>query len=131
MAAEKNLEDRVKSFLKEQGNWFIKYWGGAAYTKAGIPDLLVCSFGQFMGIELKAEKGEPTMLQLQTLKKIREAGGWSILLYPGDFQAFKKWYVAKMRGKAWYLENIKLQEDWIAKLQERSFEDGSKEEGST
>ena len=130
MGQEKHFEDRVKSFLTEQGNWFIKYWGGAPYTKSGIPDLLVCCFGQFMGIELKAEKGEPTMLQVQTLKKIRDAGGWSILLYPGDFNGFKKWYVARCKGKNWYLENIKLQETWIQRLQERSAKDGSKEEGT-
>lgn len=131
MAAEKQFEDRVKSFLKEQGDWFLKYWGGAPYTKSGIPDLLVCCAGQFMGIELKAEKGEPTMLQLQTLKRIRKAGGYGILLYAGDFKAFMKWYGDRIKGKAWYLDNIEMQHRWIARLKERSSEDGSKEEGST
>ena len=41
MAAEKNFENKVKKYLKEQGAWFIKYWGGAAFTKAGIPDPLI------------------------------------------------------------------------------------------
>ena len=41
MAAEKNFENRVKKYLDEYGCWWIKYWGGAAYTKSGIPDLLV------------------------------------------------------------------------------------------
>lgn len=129
MAAEKRFEDRVKSFLTEQGAWFLKYWGGGHFTKSGVPDLLVCSFGQFIGIELKADNGEPTMLQLKTLERIRKAGGWSILLYPGDFTGFRKWYVAKIKAKAWYLENIELQEKWIQKLKERGIEeDGNKEE---
>ena len=131
MAAEKHFEDKVKSFLTEQGNWFIKYWGGAPFTKAGIPDLLVCCFGQFIGLELKADKGEPTMLQLKTLQKIRDAGGYGILLYPGDFTGFVKWHGDRMRGSAWYLDNIKMQLEWIEKLNERSVEDGSKEEGNT
>ncbi len=42
MAAEKNFENKVKAFLKDKGAWVLKYWGGAAYTKSGIPDLLVC-----------------------------------------------------------------------------------------
>ena len=127
---EKQFEDKVKTFLTDQGNWFIKYWGGAAFTKAGVPDLLVCCFGQFMGLELKADKGEPTLLQLKTLEKIRKSGGWGILLYPGDFQAFQKWYGDRMKGKAWYLDNIKLQETWIKRIEERSSKDGSKEEGT-
>ena len=33
MAAEKNFENRVKKYLDEYGCWWLKYWGGAAYTK--------------------------------------------------------------------------------------------------
>jgi hypothetical protein len=43
VAAEKNFENRVKKYLDEYGCWWLKYWGGAAYTKSGIPDLLVSS----------------------------------------------------------------------------------------
>ena len=90
MAAEKNFENKVKKYLKEQGAWFIKYWGGAAFTKAGIPDLLVCLNGNFLGVELKAEHGRPSAIQLHTLKEIDEAGGLAILLYPKDFERFKE-----------------------------------------
>lgn len=51
MAAEKNFENRVKKYLDEYGCWWLKYWGGAAYTKSGIPDILCCSDGMFLGIE--------------------------------------------------------------------------------
>lgn len=87
--AEKQFENKVKKFLKEQGAYFIKYWGGAAYTKAGIPDLLVCCHGRFLGIEIKGPKGKPSELQLYNLKKIDEAGGYAVLLYPDDFETFK------------------------------------------
>ena len=89
MAAEKNFENKVKKFLEEQGCWFLKYWGGAAYTKAGIPDLLVCCNGYFLGVELKAPNGKPSELQLWNIKKIKEAGGIAIVLYPKDFDSFK------------------------------------------
>ena len=88
MAAEKNFENKVKKFLKEQGAWFLKYWGGAAYTKAGIPDLLACVNGHFLGVELKASKGKASELQLHTLKEIDKAGGFAILLYPDQFELF-------------------------------------------
>lgn len=89
MAAEKNFENRVKNYLKEQGVYFIKYWGGAAYTKSGIPDVLACCNGQFMGVEIKAPKGKPSELQIYNLRQIDQAGGLAILLYPDDFELFK------------------------------------------
>lgn len=89
MGSEKNFENKVKKFLEEQGCWFLKYWGGAAYTKAGIPDLLVCCNGYFLGVELKAPNGKPSPLQIYNLKKIDESGGYGILLYPKDFEMFK------------------------------------------
>lgn len=89
MAAEKNFENKVKKFLKESGCWFLKYWGGAAYTKSGVPDLLVCCNGHFVGVEVKAERGKPSELQIYNLRKIDEAGGYGILLYPEDFEQFK------------------------------------------
>lgn len=90
MAEEKNFENRVKKFLEAQGCWFLKYWGGAAYTKAGIPDLLVCCNGKFLGVELKAPNGRPSDLQLYNLRKIRSAGGFGCLLYPKYFALFKQ-----------------------------------------
>lgn len=89
MAAEKNFENKIKGFLKDHGCWFLKYWGGAAYTKSGIPDILACCNGKFLGIEVKAKNGKPSELQLYNLKKIDEAGGFAILLYPDDFETFK------------------------------------------
>ena len=90
MAAEKIFENRIKGFLKEQGCWHIKYWGGAAYTKSGIPDILACCKGSFLGIEVKAARGRPSALQLYNLRKIDESGGYGILLYPGDYPAFQE-----------------------------------------
>lgn len=89
VASEKNYENRIKSFLKNQGCWFVKYWGGGEFTKSGVPDILCCCEGQFIAIEVKAAKGKPSKLQLHNLKQIEEAGGFGILLYPDDFETFK------------------------------------------
>ena len=86
---EKNFENKVKTFLEKQGCWFLKYWGGAAYTKSGIPDILACCRGSFIGVEVKAPHGKPSELQLYNLRKIDESGGYAILLYPDDFATFK------------------------------------------
>ena len=89
MAEEKNLENKVKQFLKDNGCWYVKYWGGGGYTRNGVPDLLVCCKGIFLGVELKASNGRPSELQLHELRMINAAGGIAILLYPDDLNTFK------------------------------------------
>lgn len=88
--SEKLFENKVKDFLKSEGCYFIKYWGGGTFTKSGVPDILACCNGKFLGIELKAAKGKPSDLQLYNIRKITEAGGIGIILYPKDFDYFKK-----------------------------------------
>lgn len=90
MPAEKTFENKVKKFLESQGAWFIKYWAGAQFTKSGIPDILACVNGYFVGIEVKAQSGKPSELQLYNVKKIREAGGFAMVLYPSAFDRFKR-----------------------------------------
>lgn len=94
MAEEKNYETKIKKFLTDHNSWFVKYWSGKSYTgqkftKDGIPDILCCCNGRFIGIEVKAEKGHPSELQLYNLRKIDEAGGYAILLYPKDWVLFQ------------------------------------------
>lgn len=97
MGAEKNFENQIKRFLKKEGCWFIKYWSGGVptkegmkkFTKSGIPDILVCCKGVFIGLEIKAPRGVPSALQIRSLKQIHDAGGVSVLLYPEDFHMFQ------------------------------------------
>lgn len=51
--------------------------------------MLVCCNGYFVGVELKAENGKPSELQLWNIDKIREAGGIAIVLYPNQFKPFQ------------------------------------------
>lgn len=115
MAAEKNFENKVKNYLTNNNIWFIKYWAGAKFTKEGIPDILACYKGRFLAIELKAPKGKPSVLQLVTLRQIRNAGGYGVLLYPDDFTGFKKW-MENLKDKSWYDGNIEKQDRWFSKL---------------
>lgn len=103
MTPEKTFENKVKAFLKEQGCWFVKYWSGNAqngrkFTKDGIPDLLVCIQGSFMAIELKAENGKPTELQLWNIEQIKKAGGYAFVLYPYQFEEFKR-LIKSIKGR--------------------------------
>lgn len=93
MAAEKQFENKIKEFLKEQGAWFIKYWAGSKFTKDGIPDILCCINGHFVAIEVKAQNGKASALQIYNIRKIREAGGFAFVLYPSGYDKFKKFVI--------------------------------------
>lgn len=90
MAQEKNFENKIKKYLKDNGAWLLKYWAGATYTKSGIPDILACVNGKFVAIEVKAPNGKPSELQLYNLREIEKAGGLAFLLYPKQWDDFKK-----------------------------------------
>ena len=90
MAEEKNLENRIKKFLKKEKCWCLKYWAGGGFTRSGVPDLIICCNGYFVGAELKATRGKPTELQIKELLRIRKSGGVSMLVYPEDEEDFRK-----------------------------------------
>ncbi len=89
MAQEKQFENKVKAYLKEQGCWYVKTWSNGI-QREGIPDLLVCCNGYFLGVELKAENGKPSALQEWNIDQINKAGGVGIVLYPHQFEEFKE-----------------------------------------
>lgn len=89
MAGEKLFENKIKEFLTTlPKTWFFKYWAGP-YSKAGIPDIIACVNGKFVAIEVKAENGKPSALQVRNIELIRASGGKAYLLYPKDFESFK------------------------------------------
>ena len=116
MAAEKNFENRLKDYLDKIGAWYIKYWAGSKFTKEGIPDIIACYKSRFIAIEVKGKKGKPSLLQLVTLRKIRLSKGYGILLYPEDFDGFKKFINGEGDGFSWYVSNLEKQDNWYNKL---------------
>lgn len=89
MAEEKRFENKVKKFLNDEGCWVLKTWSNGVQRK-GVPDLLVCCNGRFLGIELKASNGKASDLQLWNVRKINEAGGIAFVLYPDNFDYLKE-----------------------------------------
>ena len=90
MAQEKNFENKIKSYLKSIGAYFIKTHGDR-FSRVGTPDIIACVNGRFVAVEVKAENGKPSELQLYHLEQIRKTGGYSVLLYPKDFEDFKNY----------------------------------------
>lgn len=82
----------MKKFLDSQGAWYVKFFANS-FTKSGIPDILACVNGYFVGVEVKAQNGKPSELQLYNVRKIREAGGFAVVLYPSAFNEFKQFII--------------------------------------
>ena len=85
---EKTFQTKLKRYL-ETKSYVVKF-NASGISKVGVPDLIVCYKGLFIGIELKAPNGKPSELQLYNLREIEKSGGISYLLYPKDFEKFKK-----------------------------------------
>ena len=88
MAAEKNFENKIKKFIENQGGWQVKFFANRM-TRNGIPDILACINGYFVGIEVKSQTGKPSPLQLHHCSEIRKAGGFAFVVYPSGFEQFK------------------------------------------
>lgn len=50
------------------------------YGASGVPDIIACYQGRFIGIECKANGGKPTALQKKHLADIKKAKGLSLLI---------------------------------------------------
>ena len=97
MKSEKVFEQKVKQFLNDNGCWVLKTWSNGI-QREGIPDLITCVKGMFVGIELKAAKGKPSELQLWNIEQIRAANGIAIVLYPDQFDEFKRMITRILSG---------------------------------
>lgn len=88
MASEKLFENKVKKYIEDAGGYQVKFFANRM-TKVGIPDILACINGYFVGVEVKAQTGRPSELQIYNIQKIRDAGGFAFVLYPSGFETFR------------------------------------------
>jgi Holliday junction resolvase len=89
---EKKVKDKVKKILDKLGcYYFFPATGG--YGKSGVPDIIICFKGHFVGIECKAGKGVVTALQANELKKIMENGGDTLVVNEENLSDVETWLV--------------------------------------
>jgi hypothetical protein len=74
MQPEAKIGKKIREYLKQIGAFHFKIHGSAAMM-AGLPDLIVCYQGNFIGIELKQPGRRATPRQEFVHSKIRAAGG--------------------------------------------------------
>jgi len=72
---EKDITDTILRYLRGLPGCFCWKEHGGAYGTAGIPDIICCYRGRFLGLEVKQPGNRLTRLQEITLERIRAAGG--------------------------------------------------------
>lgn len=86
---EKTFENKIKKYFNDRGAWVLKTWSNGI-QRSGVPDLLICYKGRFIALEVKAENGHPSDLQLYNIQKLNEAGAVAMVIYPKDWEDFKE-----------------------------------------
>lgn len=79
MTPEAKVKKKVKEILDQMEVYhFSPMQNGMG--RAGIPDIIGCLDGQFLGIECKAGRGTTTALQERELTRIQNAGGYALVV---------------------------------------------------
>lgn len=79
MTPEGKVKNQVKKILDAHKVYHFSP-PGMGLGRAGIPDIIACFNGRFIGIECKAGKGQPTPLQSRELGRIDLAGGKTFVI---------------------------------------------------
>lgn len=79
MTPEAKVKKKVVRILKDAGAYYF-YPVTGGYGRSGVPDVVVCLGGYFLGIECKAGKNKPTPLQQKNLDDIAKAGGVALVI---------------------------------------------------
>ena len=76
---EAQFSREVTQYLESKGA-IVNNQTGSMFSKVGVSDLLVCYKGYFIALELKVGSYQPDPLQISYLQKVREAGGFGLIL---------------------------------------------------
>lgn len=75
---EGKVKDKLVKLLKSIDAYYF-FPATHGYGRSGVADVVGCLHGHFFAIECKAEGKQPTALQRDEMRKVREAGGVSFV----------------------------------------------------
>jgi len=102
--AEKVWQGRIREKIREMfPSCFVWKAAQGSYSQGGLPDLCAVIGGRFFGFEIKRPYfGRPTKLQLQTIKRIQDAGGQAyVVCWPEEVEELLRpiWEEARQNEK--------------------------------
>ena len=97
MTPEAKVKKKVVDVIKKNSAYyFFPATGG--YGRSGVPDIVCCYRGQFIGIECKAGSNKPTPLQEAEMAKIRQAQGHTLVVNEDNIDDVQKLFVIIDKG---------------------------------
>ena len=73
------MKDKVVKLLKANEVYYF-FPNTHGFGRSGVPDIICCVRGKFLGIECKAGDNKPTALQEKEMQSIRDAGGKTLVV---------------------------------------------------
>ena len=86
---EKAFQTKLIKLIEKNNGYVVKF-NASAISKIGVPDLLACINGKFVGLEVKKENGKPTDIQLWNIEKIKKSGGIAMVVKPSNYESVEK-----------------------------------------
>lgn len=83
---EAKVKAKVKKILDDIGAYHFSPMT-AGFGMSGVPDIIACYKGRFIGIECKAGKNEPTLLQKHNIREIERNQGLAIVINEDNIEA--------------------------------------------
>jgi hypothetical protein len=93
---EKWVKQQVVKMLKDRGAYYF-YPVASGYMSSGVPDIVACYRGLFMGIECKAGTNKPTAIQENNLQQIRDNQGIAMVVNEDNLIALQN-FLDEMKG---------------------------------
>jgi Holliday junction resolvase len=59
----------------------------AGFGRSGVPDIIACYKGKFIGIECKSGDNKPTLLQLRNIDDIKRNQGLAIVINEDNIES--------------------------------------------
>lgn len=82
---EGKVKDRVVDYLKVESVYYF-FPATHGFGRSGVPDIVACVNGWFMGIECKAGTNKPTALQVREIEAIRRNNGVAVVVNEGNVE---------------------------------------------
>ena len=77
---EKDITNKILKYLRSLDKCYCFKEHGGSYGSVGIPDIICCYRGRFIGFEVKTAKGKTTALQEVNIRNINKAGGTAVVV---------------------------------------------------
>ena len=95
LTPEAKVKAKVVKILREESVYYF-FPATHGYGRSGVPDVICCVAGKFLGIECKAGANKPTALQVHEIEQIRSSGGVAVVVNEANWDSVRE-IIRKLR----------------------------------